>query len=137
MPVVVICDENGNFVIQSSPLKGIELARSILNGTWQQPEHLHIDPPYHIIQRGDLIFLTNPNQEQRPSRPDLAPQEVQVLCCLGSGLSIEATAKKLHISVRTVRAYLEKLKEKLNAQSRDQLMAMAGYLGYLDTADFN
>ena len=134
MPVIVICDENGNFVIENSQLKDVELAKAILNGDWQQPQHLKLTPPYFIVQRGDLTFLTNPNKDPKPQhpKPDLTPQENQVLQCLGNGLSVEMTAHNLHISVRTVRAYLEKLKEKFNAHSRDQLMAMAGYLGYFD-----
>ncbi len=126
MPVVVICDEAGSYVIQSTPLAGSELAEAIHNGTWNPP--LPISPPYQVLQRGELTFLTNQRINSIIPKPELSLQEIQVLRHIAGGCSPQQTAAKLHISVRTVRQHLGNLKKKLQAKSRDHLMAMAGSL---------
>ena len=128
MPVVVICDEAGSYVIQSTPLAGSELTEAIQNGTWNPPQHLRISPPYQVLQRGELTFLTNQRINSINPKPELSLQEIQVLRHIAGGCSPQQTAVKLHISVRTVRQHLGNLKKKLQAKSRDHLMAMAGSL---------
>ena len=60
--------------------------------------------------------------------PRLSVRESEVLQCLAFGLSPEQTAMDLNITTRTVRKHLDNLAVKLGTNSRDQMMARAGYL---------
>ena len=51
---------------------------------------------------------------------------------LASSLTPEQTAIKMGLSEESIRLYLKILKKKFKTESRDQLMAMAGYLGLCD-----
>jgi DNA-binding CsgD family transcriptional regulator len=137
MPVVVICDEAGSYVIQSTALAGSELTEAINNGTWLPPQHLRIPPPYQILQRGELTFITNQCAHPCSPEPELSLQEIRVLKYVVTGHSLQETAAMLYISVRTVRQHLENLKKKLNAKSRDHLMALAGSMGLGKPSNFN
>ena len=64
--------------------------------------------------------------------PSLSYRETEVLQCLAIGLSPEQIALKLSIKTRTVRKHLNNLRNKFDSESRDQLMARAGYLGFCD-----
>ena len=55
-----------------------------------------------------------------------------VLQCLANSLTPEQTAIKMGLSENAIREYLKILKEKFKTDSRDQLMAMAGYLELCD-----
>jgi DNA-binding CsgD family transcriptional regulator len=61
--------------------------------------------------------------------PTLSYREKEVLQYLAIGLSPEQIALKLSIKTRTVRKHLNNLRNKFDSESRDQLMARAGYLG--------
>jgi DNA-binding CsgD family transcriptional regulator len=115
-------------VIQSTPLADIDLTDAIHNGTWNPPQHLCISPSYQVLQRGELAFLTNQRINLSIPKPLLSLQEIQVLRHIARGCSPQQTAVKLHISVRTVRQHLGNFKKKLNAKSRDHLMAMARFM---------
>lgn len=51
---------------------------------------------------------------------DLTPQQIEILRLLAAGLTDEALARKLNLSVRTVRRAIAGLHERLNAASRFQ-----------------
>ncbi|MFI9842517.1 LuxR C-terminal-related transcriptional regulator [Nonomuraea sp. NPDC051941] len=74
---------------------------------------------------------------QRQWRDDkgLTPQEKQVLRLLGLGQTDEAVAKRLGVSVRTVRRVVAALLERLAAQSRFQAGARALALGWIEEDD--
>ncbi len=68
------------------------------------------------VARGEPVF---------PPIPDLSPREMQVLELVSGGCSNCAIAKGLKISVKTVEAHLERLKEKLGKESTAELRAWA------------
>ena len=57
------------------------------------------------------------------SRPVLTPRELDVLTCLGEGLSNKAVARRLGISAHTVKFHLEAVFMKLGATSRAEAVA--------------
>jgi len=60
--------------------------------------------------------------------PKLSLRESEVLQYLANGQSPDQIALKMDIKVRTVRKHLDNLEAKFKTDSRDQLMARAGYL---------
>ena len=61
--------------------------------------------------------------EAEPTRPLLTPREVEILACLGEGLSNKAVARRLGISAHTVKFHLEAVFAKLGATSRAEAVA--------------
>ena len=55
--------------------------------------------------------------------PPLTPREVEVLSLVGQGLTNKAVARRLGISVHTVKFHLEALFAKLEATSRAEAVA--------------
>lgn len=55
----------------------------------------------------------------------LTPREVEVLCLLASGLSNEDIARRLHLSLHTVKAHLRNIYSKLAVDSRSAAMRFA------------
>ncbi|MGW6054515.1 hypothetical protein [Streptomyces sp. NPDC055189] len=65
------------------------------------------------------------------SHTSITPQEQELLRLLGQGLTDEAAARKLGVSLRTERRMLTKLSDSLNARSRFQLGQRAVERGIL------
>ena len=53
----------------------------------------------------------------------LTPRELEILACLGEGLSNKAAARRLGISAHTVKFHLEAVFSKLGATSRTDAVA--------------
>ncbi|MDP9095183.1 MAG: LuxR C-terminal-related transcriptional regulator [Pseudomonadota bacterium] len=60
---------------------------------------------------------------QRSTDALLTPREVEILACLGEGMSNKAIARKLGISAHTVKFHLEAVFTKLAAASRAEAVA--------------
>lgn len=58
-----------------------------------------------------------------PARPLLTPRELEILACLGEGMSNKEVARKLGISAHTVKFHLEAVFAKLDATSRAEAVA--------------
>lgn len=61
----------------------------------------------------------------------LTSKEKAVTYCLAEGLSNSEIAKKLNISIHTVKAHLESIYEKLEVENRLQAVMRALILGYI------
>lgn len=61
--------------------------------------------------------------EAEPARPLLTPRELEILACLGEGMSNKEVARKLGISAHTVKFHLEAVFTKLDATSRAEAVA--------------
>jgi DNA-binding CsgD family transcriptional regulator len=61
--------------------------------------------------------------EAEPIRPLLTPRELEILACLGEGMSNKAVARRLGISAHTVKFHLEAVFTKLDATSRAEAVA--------------
>jgi DNA-binding CsgD family transcriptional regulator len=51
---------------------------------------------------------------------------------MANALTVEQSAIRMGITVRTARKYLNQARKKLDAETRDQMMARAGALGIID-----
>jgi DNA-binding CsgD family transcriptional regulator len=59
------------------------------------------------------------------ARATLSERETEVLRLLGDGKTASEIAAKLKISMKTVQAYCDRLKEKLRAANRSRLVRIA------------
>jgi DNA-binding NarL/FixJ family response regulator len=71
-------------------------------------------------------FIGN-NGNAQPATPDkvLANREMEVFELLGQGYSTKDIADKLHLSVKTIGTYRERIKEKLNLKHATELVKQA------------
>ena len=70
----------------------------------------------------DAGFEAAPETE---SRAFLTPREIEVLAAIGEGLTNKAIARKLDISLHTVKFHVESLFRKLGARTRTEAVAKA------------
>lgn len=63
--------------------------------------------------------------------PALTPREYEVLSLLAEGASNKAIARRLAISVHTVKFHIASLLEKLDAEGRTEAVALAARLGVI------
>ena len=70
---------------------------------------------------------------RRPSeKPALSPRELEVLRLIAQGESAPAIAARLHLATTTIRTHCQRLREKLQARDRAQLVHHAMRLNLLD-----
>lgn len=69
--------------------------------------------------------ITNRLTSAEPSADNLTDRELQVLHCLGTGLSTREIAAKMRLSIKTVETYREHLKHKLNLRNAEELVYYA------------
>lgn len=72
-----------------------------------------------------------PTEEMKAVRALLTPKEREVLGLIAEGMSPEAVAGELVISVATVRTHVYRARIKLEARDRAQLVAMAHRVGLI------
>ena len=83
-------------------------------------------------RRNGTRYVTVHSIKKVMGKPDLSWREEQVLEGLFNALSPGQIAISLGIKVRTVRKHIDGLRKKFQAESRDQMMARAGFVGYCD-----
>jgi DNA-binding NarL/FixJ family response regulator len=79
-----------------------------------------------VISREDLSRLVVSRERLGGTRaPELTRRELQVLHLVGAGLSNQAIAKQLVLSVNTVRTHVQTILEKLGAHSKLEAVVVA------------
>jgi DNA-binding CsgD family transcriptional regulator len=125
MPSIVVFNDEGNVVYQNTVDDVHELVKTIREGG-DLPGFSESPPAVRI---NGLIILAEQSRVCKRPTPKLTQKQCQVLQCLANSLTPEQTAMKMGLSEESIRLYLKILKKKFKTESRDQLMAMAGYLG--------
>ena len=125
---IIVCNEEGEVLFQNIVEDPEDLTKQF-NTEAKISSFLKSIPSVHI---DNLVFQIGNTSENPMFRPKLTERQCRVLQCLASSLNSEQTALKLGISEVTVRMHIRDLKKKFHTNSRDQLMAMAGFLGLCD-----
>lgn len=86
------------------------------------------------VQRALVQEAARGNAATANPLDNLSNRELQVFRLLGSGLGTEAVAKELHLSVKTVGTYRERLKDKLGLENARELERRAE--SYVRTGTF-
>jgi DNA-binding CsgD family transcriptional regulator len=74
-------------------------------------------------------LLVAPGDKPTESDVALTPRELDVLALVAEGASNKAIARRLQISVHTVKFHIASLLDKLDAQGRTEAVAQAARLG--------
>jgi DNA-binding CsgD family transcriptional regulator len=133
MPSVLIRDENGEILYLNENQSAEEALRILSYCTASKQPDSPASEIRSLHKMGTSISAINSGEHTQA--PSLSCRESQVLRYIANALSPEQTAIELGIKVRTVRKHLSSLRKKFGTQSRDQLMARAGYLGLCDPYD--
>ena len=74
-----------------------------------------------------------PRPATRENAFGLTAREVEVLACLAQGLSNQAIAKRLSLSIRTVEHHTASILQKMGVQTRAEAVALSSKQHLLDT----
>ena len=128
MPSIVIYNEEGNILYRNVIGEIQELVNAIRDGE-TLPGYSKSTPAVRIE---GMIVLAEQIPTSKPPGPKLTAKQCMVLQCLANSITPAQIAIKMGVSEPTIRMHISTLKRKFNADSRDQLMARAGYLGLCD-----
>lgn len=107
----------GYIMKQEAPDKVIEAIRHVLDG------HVYVSP---LMQSRLLDCLAKGKTAAMPSPLEqFTDRELQVYRLAGEGLRTRDIAAKLHLSVSTVETYCERIKLRLNLESRNDIVRHA------------
>jgi DNA-binding NarL/FixJ family response regulator len=98
------------------PRKIIEAIRKVLDGNIYLSEKMST----RLLNR----FVTT-SMSEFSETPNLSPRELEVLTLIGRGQSTSEIADKLFLSVKTVAAHRERIKEKLGLENSIELLRYA------------
>lgn len=133
MSQIVFIGENNAIIVMHEAIQTEVLIQRIQMGLWEPPFQAHRGP-FHAIQKGETIVVVPAQQnESLQKRMGFTSTEVHVLQGLASGMGDEQLAVNCNIKPRTVRFYISRLKNRLNALTREHLVAKAGLLGLYDS----
>jgi DNA-binding CsgD family transcriptional regulator len=128
MPFIVLYNDEGKVIYQINKIDAQEFVKNI-SDSGELPGYSESTRPPEI--KGSIL-LTDHVLTQKPIAPQLSKRQFVVLQYLASSLTPQQIALKLGISKPTIHMHISMLKKKFNAESRDQLMAMAGFLEICD-----
>jgi len=128
MPFIVLYNDEGKVIYQNNMMDAQEFVKTIRDSSVLPGSSESTKPP----EIKGLILLSEHVLTQKPIAPHLSKRQYAVLQYLASSLTPQQIAFKLGISKPTIHMHISMLKKKFNAESRDQLMAMAGYLEICD-----
>lgn len=102
--------------------------------------HIHVSNPWYLMRGTELFpkavfsemdaeLVRELTKEKLPQEIELSTQQEKVLALLSLGLTYEDIAKRMQISVRTVRYHVEQIINKFYVTSRQELLLR--YLRYV------
>lgn len=124
MPSIIVYNDDGNILYQNIVSDVQELVKAIHDGE-TLPGYSESTPTVRI---NGMLILAEQIPTSKPPGPKLTAKQCMVLQGLASSFTPGQIAIKMGISEPTIRMHISALKRKFNAESRDQLMARAGYL---------
>jgi DNA-binding NarL/FixJ family response regulator len=74
-------------------------------------------------------------RQNHNDKPHLTARELEVLTCLGEGLSVAQVAHRLHLSESTVKTHISRVYDKLGAANRTQAVMAAVRRGLVSVPD--
>ncbi len=128
MPKIVILNDEGDILYQNM-LRDVQNLLKSIHDTSTLPGYPSISSPVRI---GGLIVLVEQAPKSKQINPKLSPRQCRVLQCMAQSLTLGQIATNMGVSKATIRLHISTLKKKFGTNSRDQLMARAGYLGLCD-----
>ncbi len=124
---------NGFVLKRAADVELITALRAVIRGEF------YIDPGLqsYLVKKAAFGGEKVQRREQEykskdDAREDLTPREIEILRLVAMGYSNKEIAEKLSISVKTVENHKTRIKERLKAQTRSDLVRYAMAKGWLD-----
>ena len=132
MPRVIFFGDGETITLLNESGNPDAIIRSIQSGLWR-PKLPDPTGPYQAIYNGDTIIVTRRLLESRKkSDVRLSPHELIVVQGMADGMIDQQIAMVFGMKLRMVRFFVTKVKEKLNAATREQVVARAVSLGLIE-----
>lgn len=133
MTQIFLFQENGAFQVLNDPAAPEAIVRKINSGDWQTHLGFQLSRTnaWQAMRIGKLVIVYLPTPEEEKPRIHLTPRDIQILQALCSGLNLTQTAYHLRVTSKTIQNRLDRIRLKFNAQTREELMAKATALGYI------
>lgn len=127
MTRILFLPDPQTIIITESPVPPQELLSSVRDGRWRPPApYEHLCGTLQVTLQNDLLIAAAFPLPQPESPPRSLPRrELQVLHALQDGLTTRQIALRLQLSPRTVSAYVARLKERFQADTRAELVGRA------------
>ena len=93
-----------------------------------QRHHLSCIPINGVV----VCVLSRRGSESPKAWQSLSPRELEILLLLADGETTSSVADRLGVGESTVRTHIERMRNKLNANTRAAVVAEGFRLGYLD-----
>jgi DNA-binding NarL/FixJ family response regulator len=106
----------GYIMKQEMPSKVLVAIRQVLGGNLYLSEKMSTRLLTQVVKASPSLL---------PVEGDLSPRELEVLTMIGRGQSTRVIAEKLYLSVKTVAAHRERIKEKLKLQNSAEVVRYA------------
>jgi DNA-binding NarL/FixJ family response regulator len=106
----------GYLMKQEMPKKILHAIRHVLDGNVYLSEKMSTRL---------LDLYVKGSRADRPKLSNLSPRELEILTLIGRGQSTSEIAEHLFLSVKTVAAHRERIKEKLRLESSNELLRYA------------
>jgi DNA-binding NarL/FixJ family response regulator len=107
----------GYIMKQEASESVVQAIRQVLKGSLYASSRV----TEHILTR----FIEGPREPVRSPLQALTDREIEVFQLIGEGLSISEIGRRLHLSVKTIGTYRERIKEKLNLKNATELLRYA------------
>ncbi|HQO98704.1 MAG TPA: helix-turn-helix transcriptional regulator [Anaerolineaceae bacterium] len=120
------------FLLLETALDPAALADAVESGIWHPPAPFESAcPPLRALNLGwvVIIFPAQPLEPAPGEAEGLTPRQGQVLQALADGLTTKEIARRMGVSVRTVRWHIAELKTRVGARTREQSVSRAAALG--------
>lgn len=91
--------------------------------------------PGQLLPDGSKIMATVSKKALKSSTPTttgLSPRLTEIIQLIAEGLPVKQVGRRLGLSPRTVEGYLTKLRQRVGAHNRAELIAHAARAGWLD-----
>ena len=130
MTKVLIFKHPDSFGVMEVELPPERIVREINQGRWDRLMS-DVEGPLYARVQGDIVVVTPSAPIPVDQLPKLSRREHQVLVLVGEGLTTAQIALKLGLRPRTIRGYVASMKDRLDAQNIQQLVAGAVALGLI------
>jgi DNA-binding NarL/FixJ family response regulator len=106
------------YVMKTEPVPRIVAAiRKVLSGEIYVSDRFAATLLHRVVGSGRVVAKSPIEQ--------LSDRELQVFHCIGQGMRLSEIAERLYVSVKTVEAHREHIKQKLNLRSSNELLRYA------------
>lgn len=132
MPRIILFGDGETITLLNESGNPDAIIRSIHSGLWR-PKLPELTGPFQAIYNGDTIIVTHrPTECSKKSDIRLSPHELIVVQGMADGLIDQQITMVYGMKLRMVRFFVTKVKEKLNAATREQVVAKAVSLGLIE-----